>query len=351
MDFQNDPELEKLFKDELDERAGSLAAGARAMAAGELTPEIAGKMLREGHTIKGTGRVMGYEGIARGGETSEFVWRWVQQGDLVPSSMLARTLEHLAQAIPSALSGDTTEISVAIDTVRALISDPTLVDQLPEPIAADHVADDVPVDAVAADGAVVDDAAAESGSDASENDSAAEPEDMPEVIDVVVEPIDREAAPEGLDAAVDLRDEAATDLPIGDEPNRDAATPEPGIESLDQDDVADVAATLDQIEREIDEAAAKRADATSDTAADHMDAEYDPPGDRPSDTGDGATATAPTVETTIEPGLSAEPTEADVAAEPTEDEVASDAGDPGADDGPLVYEPGPDGKLPTPIIT
>ncbi|MFC2153581.1 hypothetical protein ACFLQ7_03000, partial [Actinomycetota bacterium] len=176
MDFQNDPELEKLFKDELDERAGSLAAGARAMAAGELTPEIAGKMLREGHTIKGTGRVMGYEGIARGGETSEFVWRWVQQGDLVPSSMLARTLEHLAHAIPSALSGDTTEISVAIDTVRALISDQTLVDQLPEPIADDHVADDAPADVVADDEAVVDDAVAESSNAASEDDSATEPE-------------------------------------------------------------------------------------------------------------------------------------------------------------------------------
>ena len=75
MDFQNDPELEKLFKDELDERSESLASGARAMAAGELTMDLAGRMLREGHTIKGTGRVMGYEGIARGGETCQLVWR------------------------------------------------------------------------------------------------------------------------------------------------------------------------------------------------------------------------------------------------------------------------------------
>jgi chemotaxis protein histidine kinase CheA len=341
MDFQNDPELEKLFKDELDERAGSLAAGARAMAAGELTPEIAGKMLREGHTIKGTGRVMGYEGIARGGETSEFVWRWVQQGDLVPSSMLARTLEHLAHAIPSALSGDTTEISVAIDTVRALISDQTLVDQLPEPIADDHVADDAPADVVADDEAVVDDAVAESSNAASEDDSATEPE----VIEVIVEPVDPQAGLEGLDAAVDLRDEPATALPTDDESNLDTAAREPGIESLDQDDVADVAATLDQIEREIDEAAAKRADAPSDTAANHMDVHNDRPEDQPSNAGDETTEPTPAVETAIEPEFAAEPTA------PTEAEGASDARDPGADDGPLVFEPGPDGKLPTPIIT
>ena len=99
MDFQNDPELEQLFKDELDERAASLADGARAMADGALTSEISGRMLREGHTIKGTGRVMGYEAIARGGETSELVWRWIQAGELEPSSMLARALEHLAQEV------------------------------------------------------------------------------------------------------------------------------------------------------------------------------------------------------------------------------------------------------------
>ena len=106
MDWQNDPELEQLFKDELDERSSSLAEGARAMSSGEVTSELAGRMLREGHTIKGTGRVMGYEGIARGGEACEFVWRFVQQGDLVPTSMLGRTLLMLAEAIPPALGGD-----------------------------------------------------------------------------------------------------------------------------------------------------------------------------------------------------------------------------------------------------
>ena len=93
------------------------------MAAGELNAELSGRMLREGHTIKGTGRVMGYEGIAQGGETCELVWRWIQQGDLQPSSMLARTLEHLAAAIPEALGASDHDVLVAIDTIRAMVDD------------------------------------------------------------------------------------------------------------------------------------------------------------------------------------------------------------------------------------
>ncbi len=118
MDWQNDPELEKLFKDELDERARSLVEGAQAMLDGKITLELAGRMLREGHTIKGTGRVMGYEAIARGGETCEVIWRWVQQGEIEASSMLARTLMLLAEAIPDALGGDVEPVSMAIDTRR-----------------------------------------------------------------------------------------------------------------------------------------------------------------------------------------------------------------------------------------
>jgi len=142
MDWQNDPELEKLFKEELDERSASLAEGAQAMMSGEVTSEIAGRMLREGHTIKGTGRVMGYEGIARGGETCEVVWRFIQQGDLEPSSMLGRTLLLIAESIPPALGGDDAEVSEAIEMVRTLVIDPTMLEAIPEPLASDEPVSD-----------------------------------------------------------------------------------------------------------------------------------------------------------------------------------------------------------------
>ncbi len=138
MDWQNDPELEKLFKEELDERSASLADGAQAMMSGEVTSEIAGRMLREGHTIKGTGRVMGYEAIARGGETCEVVWRFIQQGDLEPSSMLGRTLLLVAESIPPALGGDDAAVSEAIDMVRTVVVDPTMLQAIPEALVTDE---------------------------------------------------------------------------------------------------------------------------------------------------------------------------------------------------------------------
>lgn len=244
MDFQNDPELEQLFRSELDERAASLADGARMMANDAVTPEISGRMLREGHTIKGTGRVMGYEGIARGGETSELIWRWVQAGDLVPSSMLARTLEHLARAIPEALGGGDRDISEAIDMIRTLVVDDDLLAELPEP------------------------------------PEQIEPSEQPDM------------AEDGGAAA-----EADPDGSHG----RQIEAPTPDVD--DADAIDDVSATLNRIEREID-------------AAD----------------GDA------TIDLTIS-GADGEPHQPDVAPQGSEDAI------------PLVFEPGPDGKLPTPVIT
>jgi chemotaxis protein histidine kinase CheA len=309
MDFQNDPELEKLFRDELDERSSALVSGACAMAGGELTNDVAGRMLREGHTIKGTGRVMGYEAIARAGETSELVWRWIQQGDLAPSSILARTLEHLAQAIPGALSGGDAEVSVAIDTVRAVVADPALVNQLPQPLSIDI---DIEIDEPGGGEAVA-------------------------------------GADEGTTIEVDVTAEVDEEDAEADAP-AEAARATPSIDDLDLDDIADVAATLERIEREISDADPSRDGATP------------PAGEAPT-THEQVTQDESTREPSLAPEVRQDgPAEEPAAAETAAGEAPSPApsaeeqgtGGPAAgapDDGPLVFEPGPDGKLPTPVIT
>jgi chemotaxis protein histidine kinase CheA len=279
MDWQNDPELEKLFKDELDERSRSLAEGAQAMLNGEITSEIAGRMLREGHTIKGTGRVMGYEGIARGGEACEFVWRFIQQGDLEPSSMLGRTLLMLAEAIPPALGGDTSGVSDAIDTVRTLIVDPVLLESLPEPLlSTDESSDSSP-------------SAPEHG------DPAPEP-----VVELVPEPVD---SVEKSDVSID---QSQQDV----EPSR-AEEPEPVVVAAESDDAATV-----------------EAGETSSEPAD--DAPPEIVSEVPSEPEQG---TAVAIEDALE--ISIDVQDADEPEAPTENE-------------PLVFEPGPDGKLATPSI-
>ncbi len=306
MDFQNDPELDRLFKDELDERAASLALGARAMANGELTSELAGRMLREGHTIKGTGRVMGYEGIARGGETCELVWRWVQAGELAPSSMLARTLEHLGQAIPAALGGGEHDISVAIDTVRALIADPDLVAQLPEPLDLDDVTSPTPTGG--------------------------------EVVELHVEPLPVEQpsvpGPEPDTATTDIAGDSTVE-PVSTLDEAESVGSEE-IGPSDADDISDVSATLDEIERSIvAEEEQGRKPTIEPTVADRAEEASDP-------------VEAP--ERAVEaPERAVEAPER--AVEPANSGGASQGSDVADDDGPLVFEPGPDGKLPTPVIT
>jgi chemotaxis protein histidine kinase CheA/ActR/RegA family two-component response regulator len=306
MDFQNDPELEKLFKDELDERSSSLASGARAMAEGELTMDLAGRMLREGHTIKGTGRVMGYEGIARGGETSEFVWRWIQQGDLQPSSMLARTLEHLANAIPGALAGDDVQISVAIDTVRAIVSDPTLVDQLPEPLVSQDV-----------------------------------------------------TPPSATPPSAPSAEATATSEAEAEDPSAGSSEPDGGADAtvLDADGVADVAATLDEIEREIAARAGSEKGADPADGAPGPDPVDDAPGS-PVDIRevhgeqDAVDAAEGVSEHVIDLDVIVDdPDEGDEPKTRNASRSESTAADDEMGDGPLVFEPGPDGRLPTPVIT
>ena len=320
MDFQNDPELDRLFKDELDERSASLAQGASAMATGDLTAELAGRMLREGHTIKGTGRVMGYEGIARGGETCELVWRWVQSGDLAPSSMLARTLEHLAQAIPAALSGGDHDISVAIDTVRALIADPDLVAKLPEPLELDDAASAMP----------------SSG----------------EVVELHVEPLPVEPpavpVPEPDAGATLIADDSTAETADPTEPSEPAEPAEPvgaideaklagseEIGSIEADDVSDISATLDEIERSIDAEQEQERDPTGEPeVADQAGVASDP--EHPSDRTEETSGPEEPAERYVEPASASD---------------APEGPDVADDSGPLVFEPGPDGKLPTPVIT
>jgi len=254
MDWQNDPELEELFKEELDDRSGSLVEGAQAMMSGDIDSELSGRMLREGHTIKGTGRVMGYEGIARGGEACEFVWRFIQQGDLEPSSMLGRTLLMLAKSIPEALTGDDTAVSESIDTLRTLIDSPSLLELLPEPMPTPE--------------------------------PPPPPEDEQPTVEADSEP--PEDVP-SIDA--DHPAEAGTEQPV--------AESEPEVE-------------------------------TSGSVADAETLETVAPG-KPD--------VAPlSIEDQEEPGLA-------VVLEPAVDRGS------GASDEPLVFEPGPDGRLATPVIT
>ena len=122
--------MQKMFLDEVTERSARLVEGAQALRAGTVSPQEAGDLLREGHTIKGTGRVMGYDDVGSAGLMLEMIWRWIQQGDITPVPLFGRVLEGLSAAIPVALDNPA-ELSVAMTAVHEFFEGQELPEELP----------------------------------------------------------------------------------------------------------------------------------------------------------------------------------------------------------------------------
>ncbi len=95
-----------MFLDEVTERSARLIEGGKAMQAGGVDDEMSGIMLREGHTIKGTARVMGFEAISDAGKMIEDLWRGVKAGDIEPYPNLGRCLVTLAGTLEAATNAD-----------------------------------------------------------------------------------------------------------------------------------------------------------------------------------------------------------------------------------------------------
>lgn len=95
-----------MFLGELDERSARLIEGAKAARSETVDPDLAGAMMREGHTIKGTSRVMGYEAVSVAGQLIEHVWRALHRGEMEGGIEISRALEMAARAIPDAGRGD-----------------------------------------------------------------------------------------------------------------------------------------------------------------------------------------------------------------------------------------------------
>jgi len=97
-----DPELLEMFLGEVEERSTRLIAGSTAIVEGTLTEQLAGEMVRQAHTIKGTGRVMGFDAIARVGDVLERLWREIQQGSRPADEKLGALIKRLVEElIPS----------------------------------------------------------------------------------------------------------------------------------------------------------------------------------------------------------------------------------------------------------
>lgn len=131
MTWVMDPELYELFAEELTERSAVLADGARAIEAGVVDEVDAEHMRREGHTIKGNGRVMGYDMIGTAGLVCEEIWGWIERAEIDPVPALGTALLQLADAIPASIDEESAQIIPAIRAVHTALKGQWLPGELP----------------------------------------------------------------------------------------------------------------------------------------------------------------------------------------------------------------------------
>jgi HPt (histidine-containing phosphotransfer) domain-containing protein len=101
-----DDDLQQLFAGEVQERTARLVAGAEALAAVPLDEDALRTMIREGHTIKGTARMMGLTAISDAGKALEEAWRAIGSGEITPDGELAAALALLAAHMASGVGAD-----------------------------------------------------------------------------------------------------------------------------------------------------------------------------------------------------------------------------------------------------
>jgi len=147
MPVMDDPEMRSLFSAELAERSARLVEAAQLARSGTAVEADLELLRREAHTIKGTGRMMGFSAIGDAGYSIE------QAVPKIDEPRVAAAVERVGGALPAAVDADadagTPELSEALEALVAAIegrpepgpSQPpppiaTADDELPFPLAA-----------------------------------------------------------------------------------------------------------------------------------------------------------------------------------------------------------------------
>lgn len=116
--FLNDAELQSIFRQELEQRAANLAAGASRLDNGDSQDTSQDTaftdLARDAHTIKGNAGVMGFQEIASMARVMESIWKELDQGTIEATDQLSRDLGEAAELVPRLLE------PTAVDVARAM---------------------------------------------------------------------------------------------------------------------------------------------------------------------------------------------------------------------------------------
>ncbi len=140
MTFSSDLESERLFGGEMEEHSDALAKGARALAAGATSESLLQDMYHEGHTVKGTARMMGYIAVSDAGKLLEDTWKALRDAEQTSTPTLAAALEALSSRLLPAVAADpvtgTPELAAGMWAVREALRTDAVYDEEPARPAA-----------------------------------------------------------------------------------------------------------------------------------------------------------------------------------------------------------------------
>lgn len=119
MSVMDDPEMRALFSAELAERSARLAEAAQLARSGTATPADLAVLRREAHTIKGTGRMMGFGAIGNAGYKVEGAIPRIDE------PLVAAAVERVAAVLPASVDADpdagSPELSDALEGLAATL--------------------------------------------------------------------------------------------------------------------------------------------------------------------------------------------------------------------------------------
>jgi chemotaxis protein histidine kinase CheA len=118
----DDDDLKALFRDEVVERSGRIAAGAGLLASGSAPDGTYVDLKREGHTIKGTARMMGFTEIGEAGRLIEDVMQAAVENRAPAGVALWKALVRVAEVLPAALDGAVDDLVTACKSLDAVAS-------------------------------------------------------------------------------------------------------------------------------------------------------------------------------------------------------------------------------------
>src|SRR4051812_5583751 len=124
--WADDPELLATFRAEVDERLASLSAGLLQLEQHPSPRQLVAGLFRDAHTVKGSARMLGLEGVLQVAHACEDLLGALRDGRLAARRDLVDLLLASSDAIGSAVAavdgGDEEHLTALVEVLRAALA-------------------------------------------------------------------------------------------------------------------------------------------------------------------------------------------------------------------------------------